>query len=294
MIKQFFAVLGMLLLAGSVQAAEIVVAGHSAPTITIKGYINDEDAARFAKIADANPWAAVVLESAGGRVIPAIEIGRKVRAMKAVTFVGAKQMCASACGLIWLAGRERFIYNSSRVGFHATYTATGTSLDVSAAGNALVGGYLRDLGYSDAVLVYASMAPPKGMQWLTAEDADRLGITYKSLRDRDTQSGDKAAFGQEFYAPARFTYLNGYMLVGNSIGRPLRNKQRIEDCIMQCGQTLDCVAINFDITERACHLKTEALLAVKNKRYKAGFRSDMDVKVSDPLAYTRDPSLNFE
>lgn len=278
----------------SAGAAEIKLVGESAPTITITGYIDDHDGRRFAEIADANPWASVMLNSPGGHVVSAIQIGRKIRERKFSTLIGSKQVCASACGLIWLAGRERFVFTSAKVGFHASYTVNGSSLDVSSVGNALVGGYLRDLGYSDDVIVYASIAAPKNMQWLSADDADRLGITYKSLRDRlQTNTKPDASSDQEFYAPAHYTFVNGYMLVGSSILKPIKNISRVEDCTRQCDQTLDCVAINYDIRDKACHLKTEVVVAVKNKRYKSGYQAGMNVKVSDPLAITGDPSLHY-
>jgi hypothetical protein len=86
-------------------------------------------------------------------------------------------MCASACGLIWLAG-------TLAIGFHAVYTQgenqqgqSEASLP-SAQGNAMVGAYITRLGLPYAPVLCATKSAPNEMTWLTAETAERCQIAW--------------------------------------------------------------------------------------------------------------------
>ena len=86
----------------------------------------------------------------GGNLVAEINIGRIIRAKGYETFVANGRQCASACGLIWLAGVRRlgernarnrlrhaaFIYRANRYGYAVE----------KGMGNALVGAYLNELG----------------------------------------------------------------------------------------------------------------------------------------------------
>lgn len=151
-----------------------VVSGQN--FITITGDLVDGDDRRFKNIAIALDQAVVLLDSRGGLSAVGIEIGRTVSIKGFLTAVGTNGVCASSCGLIWLAGRERFLYPNSHIGFHAIYTLPDGKPAISSDGNALVGAYLRQLGFSDRVVVYVTQSAPTSMQWLTMEDASLLGL----------------------------------------------------------------------------------------------------------------------
>ena len=48
----------------------------------------------------------------------------------------------------------------------------------SGVANALVGAYVSQLGLSGQVVAYVTSAPPRGMLWLTRDDAARLGVPF--------------------------------------------------------------------------------------------------------------------
>jgi hypothetical protein len=73
-----------------------------------------------------------------------------------------------------LGGTNRAISVRAAVGFHAAYDAT--TMQESGWGNALVGAYLNKLGLSDSAIYYITHKGPTSIQWLTAEDATKLGI----------------------------------------------------------------------------------------------------------------------
>jgi hypothetical protein len=105
----------------------------------------------------------------GGNLHAGIDIGTQVRMKGYATVVLPKAMCASACGLIWLAGSSRAIMydkrgNYGRVGFHAVVNSEDGQQSV---GNAWVGAFAR-LGPSDAVITYLTDAPPEDTQMADA------------------------------------------------------------------------------------------------------------------------------
>jgi hypothetical protein len=88
----------------------------------------------------------VFLVSPGGSVRAAKEIGMRIRVRRFDTVVPSGELCASACGLVWLAGAKRFIAPSARIGFHAAYRSDDEQKRESGAGTAIVGAYLNELG----------------------------------------------------------------------------------------------------------------------------------------------------
>jgi hypothetical protein len=142
--------------------------------IDITGEIVSGEDVRFKSIASTMPTGGIVfLESPGGNPFPAMAIGRLIRARGLNTYITAGT-CASACGIIWLAGVQRGIGPTGRVGFHAAYN--GVTLEQSGFANALIGAYLSQLHLSDRAIVYITHAAPNEMQWLTAADATAVGI----------------------------------------------------------------------------------------------------------------------
>src|SRR5262249_5039615 len=106
-------------LAMPASAAEIVAEGD---TISITGQIEQDDYAHFRDALTAKPQTRVViLNSLGGRLTPAITIGREIRARKIATLIPDGAFCSSACAMIWLGGIPRDIHGNGRLGFHSRF-----------------------------------------------------------------------------------------------------------------------------------------------------------------------------
>ena len=149
--------------------------------VYITGEIALGDDAVFRDITKRFPDAVVFLESPGGTVIPALEIGRLVRERGYRTVVLAGGTCASSCALIWLAGTQRYLAPGGRVGFHASSTQDDEGrLVESGLSNAFVGYYLSKLELSETAVVFTTMASPYELNWLTAENSDGAGISFES------------------------------------------------------------------------------------------------------------------
>jgi hypothetical protein len=118
---QSLPVIGLLLLTslGRVEAATMEArsqpGGHT--LIWISGALEPGDGLKFRELTSEVSRATVFLASPGGNVRAAKEIGTRVRLRRFDTVVPSNALCASACGLVWLAGVKRFIAPSARIGF---------------------------------------------------------------------------------------------------------------------------------------------------------------------------------
>ena len=164
--------------------------------IVITGELVQGDAARFTEAALSQRNATVVLASPGGSLQAGIDIGEAARLLDMRTMVPDDAICASACALAWLGGKRRIMGDGAQIGFHAAYRVTEQGgASVSSMGNALVGGYLNKLGLSDQAIFYITRSDPAAMQWLSEEDALRLGISVQ-------KSGAAVAGTQSLGTPA--------------------------------------------------------------------------------------------
>ena len=155
------------------------VAG-GAEGIYVTGEILEPDQAAFEALTRRYPKAVLYLDSPGGSLLPAIEIGKLVRAKHYSTVVLDQGNCYSACALIWLAGTPRHLAATGKIGFHASYSQEGGRLVETGVGNAIVGHYLSQLGLSEKAVIFATTASPRELMWLTAENSAEAGITYQA------------------------------------------------------------------------------------------------------------------
>jgi len=148
--------------------------------IFITGDILDGDDARYGEFSRRFPRAVIYLESAGGSLVPAIEIGKLVRARHHATAVLDGSTCTSACALIWIAGTPRYLGQQGRLGFHASYADEGGRLVETGVGNAMVGYYLSQLDLSEDAAVFATIASPYEINWLTADNSGEADIPFEA------------------------------------------------------------------------------------------------------------------
>ena len=148
--------------------------------IFITGDILERDDERFGDLSRRYPRAVVYLESAGGSLVPAIEIGKLVHARRHATAVLDGSTCTSACALIWIAGAPRYLGAEGHLGFHASYSDEGGRLVETGVGNAIVGHYLAQLDLPEDAAVFATIASPYEINWLNAENSGEAGIAFEA------------------------------------------------------------------------------------------------------------------
>lgn len=156
--------------------------------IFVDGEITVGDEEKFRELTIKYKSAVVVLNSPGGVLKPALEIGRQVRLRGYSTIILEERECASACALIWLAGTRRIISGSGRVGFHASYIDEGGRKVESGVANAMVGFYLSQLNLSENAVIFATLAPPDEVKWITSESVESTPIEFTVWKDTNNPS----------------------------------------------------------------------------------------------------------
>lgn len=180
---------GLYLLAKPALAADVSFEpgiGVLPTVIILEGEIQSGDEKKFREISLKLPKATVILNSEGGSLSPALEIGRLIRVAGYETIVLDRHTCASACALIWLAGYPREVIGQGQVGFHAAYRDNQGKLEEVGAANALIGSYLTSLGLPTRAVLFATTAPPDRILWLTDPEGKFSGIDYNYYPNEST------------------------------------------------------------------------------------------------------------
>ena len=187
-----------------VHAADIQTRSvNNVNVITINGPIVPGDEQKFRRVAKSLPagHTGVALNSPGGNIVDGMNIGIAIHEAHFDTVVLDDDECASVCGIIWLAGNQRFVGERGNVGFHAAYTGHGDDARESGVGNALIGAYLTRLGLSYDAIAYITSPGPDQIQWLTPDDARRLHIDLTILRSEQAEQ-KRYPFARQQQTPA--------------------------------------------------------------------------------------------
>ena len=166
--------------ATSVGAAEIELhRSEELNLISIEGEIKAGDAEKFKRLALQIKTGVVTLDSPGGALSPSLEIGRTIQIAGLSTYVSEKTVCTSSCALIWVAGANRLLSKSARVGFHASYRDNKGRLEEVGIANAMIGRYLTLLNLPERSVMFATAASPNEILWLKTDGTDRSAIEFK-------------------------------------------------------------------------------------------------------------------
>jgi len=154
-----------------------------AEALTITGAIEAGDAGRFAAWRETNDVPAqVYLNSPGGSVRDALEIGAALREGGVTTHVSAGDICLSACPYLFAAGVERIADAAGAVGVHQHYFDENTLLPAFVAvediqrGQAQVVGYLSRMGVDLRIMEPALATPPDEIYILLPEELEDYAL----------------------------------------------------------------------------------------------------------------------
>lgn len=169
------------------------------PALLVEGEISDGDQYKLDRVWASNPKTqAVILNSPGGLILPALRMGEAIRRGGLATVVMPGEICASACGDIWLAGIHRILPQGARVGFHGAYGRNGRALEMTGAGNGLVGAYVARLGYNDSTVLLATAERPEGMAWITSKDVlNSAGLSFETVPPKELRAATVWIDGRE-------------------------------------------------------------------------------------------------
>ena len=162
----------------------LVLSPEDGATWRLEGGISAGDAARIiAQIDAADPAiATLVLQSPGGSVMDALELGRHLRKAGIATRMRDGEFCYSACPYLLAAGAAREIAQGASVGVHQHYFGENTLLPAFIAvsdiqrGQGEVMRYLDEMGIDPMVMQHALATPPDEIYVLLPEELVRYGF----------------------------------------------------------------------------------------------------------------------
>ncbi|HEY6256479.1 MAG TPA: ATP-dependent Clp protease proteolytic subunit [Xanthobacteraceae bacterium] len=128
-----------------------------------------------------NDWWIIHIDSGGGNVPAAIEIGRLLRSIDAPIQVDPDQVCASACVLVFAGATHRLAYG--QIGIHRPYFQTPSTdfavTDVQRWFDTLsrqIRSYLREVNVSERLADDLMAVPPEEMRYLSGEELAAYGL----------------------------------------------------------------------------------------------------------------------
>jgi hypothetical protein len=110
------------------------------------------------------PISAIQLNSIGGSLYEGTSLARVVRAASLNTRVAERNICASACFLVFAAGSTKSVQNGARVGVHAATEAMGRIAKL--------------LGVPSGIVERMVSTPPSQMFWLNGANFVSNGGCY--------------------------------------------------------------------------------------------------------------------
>ncbi|KUF12264.1 hypothetical protein [Pseudoponticoccus marisrubri] len=153
-------------------------------TWRLEGAIAEGDAARLIPQIEAAdpPVETLVLQSPGGSVRDALDLGRHLRAAGIGTTMLPGEFCYSACPYLLAGGTPREIAPSASVGVHQHYFGESTILPAFVAvediqrGQGEVMTYLDEMGIDPLVMRHALTTPADEIYILLPEELRRYGF----------------------------------------------------------------------------------------------------------------------
>lgn len=170
--------------------APLEIALEGGGNLHLTGTIGAGAAVRFAEeIAQRGEYVkTVVLNSPGGSVADALEMGRLIREKGLSTQVDSGTLCASSCPLVFAGGVERRAGRQAAIGVHQIYAAslsTDPAQALAAAGVAMadaqrvtakVTRQLAESGVDPALWLHALETPPDRLYYLKPQEMEDLKL----------------------------------------------------------------------------------------------------------------------
>ena len=165
-------------------AFEIIDVEDGDRVLTLTGAIAPGDARRLTEFLEplAEPIKTAFLNSPGGSVSDALQIGTLLREAEMNTEMAAGDICMSACPYVLSAGVERRVAEGAFVGVHQHYFEENTALpafliveDIQ-RGQGEVMTYLAEMGVDPLLMQHALVTPPEAIYVFLREELETYRI----------------------------------------------------------------------------------------------------------------------
>jgi hypothetical protein len=124
----------------------------------------------------------VILDSFGGQVKDAIEMGQVIHNNKWETSVPNGNKCESACTLLWLAGVNRHLGKYAQLGFHSSALIANGPCQPNTIGNAVIRGYMLEMGAPRILAELPTQISPCAMYHVGRDTFEQWGMLDKPMK----------------------------------------------------------------------------------------------------------------
>jgi hypothetical protein len=149
--------------------------------ISLSGEIKERDGAKLeASLENAKNLglhvSALVLDSPGGLISVGASMAKLVRSNQLKTIVNDGAICASACFMVFAAGKERFSGENAKIGVHSAVNPEFGENDNAKSATIDMTRFLSELGVPSLILGKLVTTRPSEIAWLTPEDLQSMRI----------------------------------------------------------------------------------------------------------------------
>ncbi len=241
--------------------------------VSVIGELLPGDDEKFERIVFNLESAIVWLDSPGGEISSGLAIAKQIKFKSFDTVAAPNSICSSMCGVVWLSGKQRFAYPSSKIGFHAAYR--GSDGTESGKATAQIGVYLYQLGYSQTTIDLLTSSKPNDMLWLSESLAQSFGIEFSFLQE-PSQAQPAPTPLRTVPSTAGFDILKDRDIFGFDMGEAVKVSSRSE-CELQCSYMSNCNAFTFNKVNSLCYKKSGGREVMWNQNAESGFVSKLRV-----------------
>ena len=119
----------------------------------------------------------MAMSSQGGNLLEGLRMGRTVRSSGLFTLVPESSVCASACFLMFAAGRTKFVGEAARIGVHSATSGAGEDT-MSQAATVMMAREASQYGVPSAVVGHMVTTLATGISWLTTDELKEMGVQF--------------------------------------------------------------------------------------------------------------------
>lgn len=186
-----------------IKTTTLVLNGKELKLATVYGSIelNDDDKI-LNYLKENKDVVGLFLKSLGGRLEPAVHVGHYINTARLITVVSPDGECSSACAIMSVASKERYMFTTSKIGLHRVFTVKydpvekkvilgedGKPIAIeneeSTFNNAMLSYTFGKWGVElPIVLVWNKTSPlsDEGLTYINSEDVKLFKLKYKILK----------------------------------------------------------------------------------------------------------------
>ena len=168
--------------AGAMTVQRIPVTGGDVPALLLQGRIVPGDAARLVQALRGAKFSAVLLNSPGGSVLEARDMARAIRALRVPVVVPDHAVCASACFMLFAAGRDKVAEPGAMIGVHSASVSGGNETMDTLGVTTLMAREAAQYGVPAAITGRMVTTAPGQMAWLTRGELEQMGVRIAPTR----------------------------------------------------------------------------------------------------------------